>query len=148
MKKLKATVTKKDGTTKEVYVIVDNQTAEMLALLDDKKMVNDYLVDEYKMFMADRYHHRHAQSLDSSLEGGFEIEDKKQDVLESIMVEAEHQEIKDAIKQLQPQQQWLIEQVFFEQRKKTDIAKELGISAPAISDRLEKIMRRLKKILQ
>ena len=43
MKKLKATITKKDGTQKEVFVIVDEQTAEMLKQLGDKKVIAEDL---------------------------------------------------------------------------------------------------------
>ena len=148
MKKLKATVTKKDGTTKEVYVVVDEQTAEMLATLKDEKMVNDYLVDEYRMFMADRHEHLYTQSLDKSLEGGLEIEDKKQDVFENIVTELEHEDLKKAILSLNEQQQRIVTALYFERKTQEEIAEEFHISQQAISQRLEVILARLKKFLK
>ena len=65
MKKFNVTITQKDGATKEVYVIVDDQTAKMLGQLKDEKIVHDFLVEEYRMFMADLHEHRHVQSLDA-----------------------------------------------------------------------------------
>lgn len=148
MKKLKAIVTKKDGTTKEVYVVVDNQTAEMLATLKDEKMVNDYLVEEYRIFMKDYHERRHTQSLDKSLEGGLEIEDKKQDVFESIVTELEHEELKKAILSLNEQQQRIVTALFFERKTQEEIAEEFHISQQAISQRLEVILAHLKKFLK
>lgn len=148
MKKLRAIVTKKDGTTKEVYVVVDNQTAEMLAQLNDEKMVNDYLAEEYKMFMAERNYHRNVQSLDKSMDGGFELEDKKQDVMSNLIDDLEKEELKKAIKTLTEEQQWLIVQYFYERRTQTDIANEIGIDQTSIRDRLRIIYKHLKKILQ
>ena len=148
MKRLKAIVTKKDGTTKEVFVDVDDQTAEMLAQVDDKKMVNDYLAEEYRMFMADYKYHRNVQSLDNYMKQGIEIEDPRQDLLENAIQEIENDKLREAIKQLLPQQQWLIEQIFFERRSQVEIAKELGIDETSLSKRKERIIKKLKKLLQ
>lgn len=148
MKKLKAIVTKKDGTTKEVYVVVDNRTAEMLAQLNDEKIVNDYLVEEYKMFMAEYHEHRYTQSLDKSLDVGLEIEDKKQDVFENIVTKLEHEELKKAIQSLNEQQQKIVTALFFERKTQEEIAQELHITQPAVSQRLAVILERLKNYLK
>ena len=148
MKKLKATVTKKDGTTKEVYVVVDEQTAEMLTKLQDKQLVNDYLVEEYKMFMSDRHEHLYTQSLDKSLDGGLDIVDEKQDLFAMIAKTDECERIHKAIAKLEPQQQWIVEQIFFEGRTQTDVAEELGIGRSAMSQRMTVIKVALKKILK
>ena len=148
MKKLKATVTKKDGTTKEVYVVVDEQTAEMLTKLENKQIVNDYLVEEYKMFMSDRHEHLYTQSLDKSLDGGLEIVDEKQDLFAMIAQTDECERIHKAIAKLEPQQQWLVEQIFFEGRTQIEIARELSVGESAIRSRLAKIYVKMKKFLK
>ena len=147
MKKLKATVTKKDGTTKEVYVVVDEQTAEMLTKLQDKQLVNDYLVEEYKMFMSDRHEHLYTQSLDKSLDGGLDIMDEKQDLFAMIAQSEEYERIHKAIAKLEPQQQWLVYQVYFEGRTQIEIAEELGIDKTSLSKRKGRIIKKLKKFL-
>ena len=147
MKRLKAIVTKKDGTIKEVFVDVDDQTAEMLAQLGDKKMVNDYLAEEYRMFMADYKFHRNVQSLDNYMKQGIEIEDPRQDLLENAIQEIENERLRKAIKQLTKEQQWIVEQVFFEGRTQVEIAKELGIDHTSIRDRLRVIYKKIKVFL-
>ena len=148
MKKLKAVVTREDGTTKEVYVVVDEQTAEMLAKIEDKQIVNDYLVEEYKLFMADFRERRRTQSLDKSLENGFDIVDERQDLFASMVGQIESEEIQNAIKKLDEEQQWIVQAVFFEGKKQIEIARELHITKQAMSQRMAVIKEQLKKFLK
>jgi len=148
MKKLKAVVTREDGTTKEVYVVVDEQTAEMLAKIEDKQIVNDYLVEEYKLFMADFRERRRTQSLDKSLENGFDIVDERQDLFASMVGQIESEEIRNAIKKLDEEQQWIVQAVFFEGKKQIEIAQELHITKQAMSQRMAVIKEQLKKFLK
>lgn len=148
MKKLKATITKKDGTQKEVFVIVDEQTAEMLKQLGDKKMVNEYLVEEYKMFMADVQEQRHTQSLDKSLDNGFDLVDEKQDVAAAFISNEDREKVREAIKKLDQEQQWIVQEVFFRGRTQIDVARELQISKQAMSQRMTVIKEQLKIFLK
>ena len=148
MKKLKATITKKDGTQKEVFVIVDEQTAEMLKQLGDKKMVNEYLVEEYKIFMADVQEQRHTQSLDKSLDNGFDLVDEKQDVAAAFIRNEDREKIREAIKKLDQEQQWIVQEVFFRGRTQIDVARELQISKQAMSQRMTVIKEQLKIFLK
>ena len=52
-----------------------------------------------------------------------------------------------AMEALSPSQRELVEKVYFEERKITDIAHEEGVSEAAIRNRLKKIYSRLKKFL-
>ena len=52
-----------------------------------------------------------------------------------------------AMEILSPAQRELVEKVYFEERKITDIAREEGVSEAAIRNRLKKIYSRLKKFL-
>ena len=52
-----------------------------------------------------------------------------------------------AMEILSPAQRELLEKVYFEERKITDIAREEGVSEAAIRNRLKKIYFRLKKFL-
>jgi len=52
-----------------------------------------------------------------------------------------------AMEALSPSQRELVEKVYFEGRKITDIAREEGVSEAAIRNRLKKIYYRLKKFL-
>lgn len=147
MKKLETNVAKKDGTTKRVFVYVDDKTAEVLAQIDDEQFVNDYLAEEYKMQMDNCHEHRYTQSLDKSIDNGFDIEDESQNLLESVFQNIEKEKVHKAINALEPQQQWLVYQVFYLQRTKVSIAKELGTYESAIRHRLERILKKIKKFL-
>ncbi len=63
----------------------------------------------------------------------------------------EHREdmarLHSAMEALSPSQRELVEKVYFEERKITDIAREEGVSEAAIRNRLKKIYSRLKKFL-
>lgn len=148
MKKFKATVMKKDGTTKEVFVVVDNKTAKMLSQLNDETAINEYLVEEYRMFMADRHEHLCTQSLDKSLDNGLELEDENQNLFEKVAKGLDVEEIHTAIRQLDQEQQKIVRLLFFEGKKQVEIAKILNISKQALFQRLTVIKDQLKKFLK
>ena len=52
-----------------------------------------------------------------------------------------------AMEALSPSQSELVQKVYFEERKITDIAAEEGVDKSAVSHRLERIHKKLKKIL-
>ena len=52
-----------------------------------------------------------------------------------------------AMEVLSPDQRELVEKVYFEERKITDIAHEEGVDKSAVSHRLERIHKKLKNIL-
>lgn len=90
---------------------------------------------------------RRHQSLDAmDFEGGLfsDNTDIAKDVLESIDMEALHK----AIAMLLPQQRALMWEVFFEGKSITNIAEEEGTTKQALNNRLNKIYRKLKKILK
>ena len=60
----------------------------------------------------------------------------------------EFAELRDAIAKLKPEQQELLKKVFWEGIKQVDIAKSEGVDDSAISWRLARIYKRLKKSLK
>ncbi|MBC2723228.1 MAG: sigma-70 family RNA polymerase sigma factor, partial [Desulfosporosinus sp.] len=59
-----------------------------------------------------------------------------------------NESLHNALIRLLPQQQELIKKVFIEGRSMASIAREEGVTAKAIQDRVNKIKRRLKKIIK
>ena len=55
--------------------------------------------------------------------------------------------LRKAVQDLEPQQQWLIKEVFFNGRKQADIARELGVGKTAVRNRLQKIFEKMQKSL-
>ena len=100
------------------------------------------------MFMADYKYKRHNQSLEKSVDNGFDVIDDKQDVEAMAIKQAEKETVMDAISKLEPQQQWLVKQIYVYGRKQVEIAEELGVGESAIRSRLKKISAKLKKFLK
>ena len=68
--------------------------------------------------------------------------------VEATSYENRLKKLQEAIKTLQPQQQALIQKVFYEKRTKVDIAAEEGVTEAAIRNRLKKIYANLAKKLK
>ena len=52
-----------------------------------------------------------------------------------------------AMEALSPSQRELVQKVYFEERKITDIAREEGVSKQSVHERVERALKKLKKIL-
>ena len=147
MKKLFTQIVKKNGELKDVYVCVDDETARVLEQVDEETR-RIYLQEEYEMKMSDNKYKLCNQSLEKSLENGFDVIDESQDVEEMAIKQAEKERVLEAIVKLEPQQQWLVKQIYVYGRKQVEIAEELGVGESAIRSRLKKISAKLKKFLK
>ena len=90
---------------------------------------------------------RNESSFEVLSEAGFQVLDPDEDVEEYFLNRFERQRVMDALKQLESSQRWLIEQVYFYDRKQIDIAKELCVQPRALNNRIIRILNNLKKIL-
>lgn len=147
MKKLFTQIVKKNGELKDVYVCVDDETARVLEQVDEETR-RIYLQEEYEMKMSDNKYKLCNQSLEKSLDNGFDVIDENQDVEEMAIKQAEKERVLEAIAKLEPQQQWLVKQIYVYGRKQVEIAEELGVGESAIRSRLKKISAKLKKFLK
>ena len=147
MKKLFTQVVLKNGELKDVYVCVDDETAKVLEQVDEVTR-KAYLQDEWEMKMAENYHRRKVQSLEKSLENGFEVVDESQDVEAKAIKEIELSIIKKSFAVLTPKQIWLVKELYIKKRTQEEIAEELHITQPAISYQIATIKGRIKKFLK
>ena len=147
MKKMFTQVVKHNGELKDVFVLVDDETAKVLEQVDEATR-KAYLQGEYEMYIADVNYKRRTQSLERSFENGFDIVDERQDVEEIVAREMKNERVRKAIEQLEPQQQWIVEQIYFDGRSHISVAKELGVTEGAIRDRLRRIYKKIKKFLR
>ena len=81
---------------------------------------------------------RQVASLEQLLDEGFDFEENSNDRLTDEQIT----KVRDALEHLTPDQQWLINQVFYENRTQAEIARELGVSKAAITQRLERIFEK------
>ena len=68
-----------------------------------------------------------------------------EDLFESVFEKLEKEELIEAIKALEPQQQELVKALFYEERKMTEIAREEGVDEAAIRNRKRRILKKIKK---
>ena len=144
MKKLSTEIIRKNGEIRTITVEVDDIYADWL-LTQPKEVYHDAVLFEYRTSCVERKETRYIQSLDASMDNGFDIADESSESAEDI---AERLTLGDAIRQLSAQQQWVVRQVFILQRKQVEVARELGITESAIAQQISVIKRNLKKILK
>ncbi len=70
-----------------------------------------------------------------------------EDVVRDILAAEERRHLREAIAKLEPRQQRLIRQVYFEGRTFTSIAQEEGVDRTAVSKATKRAIRKLKKFL-
>lgn len=144
MKKLSTEITTKKGEIKIITVEVDDIYADWL-VTQPQEIYHDAVMFEYRTSCVERKETRYIQSLDASMDNGFDIADES---LESTEDMAERLTLEDAIRKLTEQQQWVVKQVFMLQRKQVEVARELGITESAMAQQISVIKRNLKKILK
>lgn len=76
------------------------------------------------------------------------LEDPNGDPFDTMMRTAQAEKIQAALDQLTDSQRELVDLVFIQGRKAVDIAEEQGVCFQAISNRLERIRKKLQKLLQ
>lgn len=144
MEKFTAKIDTSNGEGKTVSVWLDEGTAQVLRASGDEELIRRYVIEEYKASLIERKETRRHQSLEKSTDKGFDVVDDSVNIEEQVIKNFEYERLHKAIKQLEPQQQWLIEQIFFLERTQTSVAKELGVDKTSIRDRLQTIYKKIR----
>lgn len=119
---------------------VDIEVTEELAIA--------YIEMERQERLMERKETRRHQSLDKSLEHGFDVADPSANTYEKIELSERNRQLYQAIDKLPPEQQKLLRQVYFEYIPQTEIAVTQGVTKKAINNRLARILKKLKKFLE
>lgn len=144
MKELYTNITLRNGETKNIKVELEDELADWL-ITQPEDVYRDFLIFEYKSKCIERKETRRTQSLTASIDNGFDIVDEDADVHTALLRKLTCEQVREAIRKLEPQQQWLIDEIYFKGRTQADIAKEVGIGESAIRSRLKKIFAKIQK---
>ena len=144
MKKLTITITEQNGNRKNITVELENELADWL-ITQPEDVQRDFILFEYKARCVERKETRRTQSLDSPLDNGFDIADENADNAEDILTRLA---VGQAIERLNPRQQWIVKQLYYIGRSQAEIARELGISKPAVTQQIAVIKSTLKFFLK
>lgn len=123
-----------DGTTSAVEV-----SDEFYSLYQDMEKADE---------LSERKHTRRNQSLERSVDNGWDIADPDADVAVLYEIKERNERLYKAISTLTPEQQTLIKQVFFDRIPQVEIAEQQGTTKMALHNKLTRILRKLKKVLQ
>lgn len=102
----------------------------------------------HRAALRDRAETRRHMSLDKLLSLGAQIGDGSPSVEELTEQALDLAALRRAVDQLEPQQQALVQKVFYENRSIASIAREEGVNPATVSHRLERIYRKLNKIFE
>lgn len=91
---------------------------------------------------------RRHNSVENLQDQGIQLIDQRADVITAIEKLETRKTLQNALAKLLPQQLELIQKVFIEGRTMASIAREEGVTAKAIQDRVNKIKNRLRKIIE
>lgn len=70
------------------------------------------------------------------------------DPLDHVLTLFENDDLREAIKSIEPKQQELIKDIFYKELSMADIARRDGVSKMAITNRMNKIIKKLRSILK
>lgn len=124
-----------DADGKKKSANVRNEVYDVLTELDKRDALNE------------RKETRHCQSLEASIDNGWDIADPNSNVEEIVIRKQRYKALYSALAKLPDEQRELVEKVFFERVPQTEIAKQEGVSRVAIHLRLQVILQKLKKLL-
>ena len=147
MKELSTEIILRNGDIRTITVELETELADWL-VLQPPAIYRDYLIFEYRCKCVERKETRRVQSLNASLDHGFDIVDEDSDLFMALLRQLTLEEVRKAIKKLKPKQQWVAEQVLLLDRKQVEVARELGITKQAMMQQISIIKRDLKNFLK
>lgn len=100
------------------------------------------------IYNSDHKETRRHHSVENLQEQGIQLIDQNVDIISTIEKLETSKILQNALEKLLPQQRVLIYKVFIEGKTMASIAREEGVTAKAIQDRVNKIKNRLRKIIE
>lgn len=129
-----------------IIKIFDGTAYEEIEVSDELAVA--YAETELSERLNERKETRRHQSLDKSMEHGFDVADPSENTFEKVELAERNRQLYQAISHLSPEQQKLLYEVYFKYIPQVEIARREGVTKFAINKRLTRILARLKKCLQ
>ena len=122
-----------------------NGTRVEVEVADEFAALYEQMDEEEKR--VNRKETRRHQSLETLVEGGFQIADPDSDIEKTLIKQYDIDRLHRALAVLTDDQKWLVEQVFYYGRKQSEIAVELGVCKQALNNRITRVIKKIKKFL-
>ena len=141
MKKLSTEITTKKGEIKIITVEVDDMYADWL-VTQPQEIYHDAVMFEYRTSRTERKETRYIQSLDASMDNGFDIADENENI-EAEIIANETLEMMLAI--LPEEQRWAVVEHIIKGVPKTKLAQIKNVSDAAIGQQIKRALNTLRK---
>lgn len=135
------------GKEKQIYVYVEEELADWLDTID-KTTRRDFIVEEWKMARKNRAETRRHNSLERLLDAGWDVADEEIDFVEDMDKENIMALLQIVEQNLESQQKKLLWDIYVERKTLEEIGAVENVSKVAIHNRLEKILKKFRKILK
>lgn len=132
------------GQLKSVFVLVDEQTAEMVQKLSEEERVT-YLTDLYHEDMRERNYQRHIVHADGYFGDDEDLELSDNSVDEESIKNKELVAI--ILTMVNSDERQLLEDYYLKRKTQQEIASSLNISQKMVSKRIQNVLEKVKKNL-
>lgn len=135
------------GKERQISVYIEEELADWLDTIDEATR-RDFIVEEWKMERKNRAETRRHNSLERLLDAGWDVAGEEIDFVEDMDKENIVALLQIVEQNLEPQQKKLLWDIYVERKTLEEIGAMENVSKVAIHNRLEKILKKFRKILK
>ncbi len=135
------------GKEKQISVYIEEELADWLDTIDEETR-RDFIVEEWKTERKNRAETRRHNSLERLLDAGWDVAGEEIDFVGDMDKEKIVALLQIVEQNLEPQQKKLLWEIYVERKTLEEIGALENVSKVAIHNRLEKILKKFRKILK
>lgn len=135
------------GKEKQISVYIEEELADWLDTIDEATR-RDFIVEEWKTERKNRAETRRHNSLERLLDAGWDVAGEEIDFVGDMDKEKIVALLQIVEQNLEPQQKKLLWEIYVERKTLEEIGALENVSKVAIHNRLEKILKKFRKILK
>lgn len=144
MKKLSTEITTKKGERKIITVEVDDIYADWL-VTQPQEIYHDAVMFEYRTSCVERKETRYIQSLDASMDNGFDIADESVDIAKELLQKAANERLYAAMEHLTEKQYLILWLNAVEGLSFREIGRRFGISKTTVVEQFNAAVKKIRK---
>jgi len=135
------------GKERQISVYIEEELADWLDTIDEETR-RDFIVEEWKTERKNRAETRRHNSLERLLDAGWDVAGEEIDFVGDMDKEKIVALLQIVEQNLEPQQKKLLWEIYVERKTLEEIGTLENVSKVAIHNRLEKILKKFRKILK
>ena len=135
------------GKERQISVYIEEELADWLDTIDEATR-RDFILEEWKTERKNRAETRRHNSLERLLDAGWDVAGEEIDFVGDMDKEKIVSLLQIVEQNLEPQQKKLLWEIYVERKTLEEIGALENVSKVAIHNRLEKILKKFRKILK